>query len=429
MSKIFKLLATFIRPFRLYLSNFSAFSAIQAVSYLIPIITVPYFARVLTIAGLGQIAVANAVAMAGGVIIDYGILQSGARYAASHGSEPEALNRYLIATSALKTLLFTGIAAVFCLAALVVPQVREHFVVYLWSIASAGTAALFPLWLFQGLLIVPKAARILVTTRFLAAGSAFALIRSPADTYVVPMTQAIAALIALIAAGMLFRRSLPLRSNGTAKADIKILLRDNWKLFSATAWGIVHAYGTIIIIGVMLPAQSVGFYSIAERISQAFVSLFNIAAQTLFPTLVRRFARGDEGFARMVKMYLLSVAGISALMLGVIFFMRETVYSFFAGQHNAAGITIFTIWLFASFFTVICVSLSPVMVAMHRDRSLASIYRFTGLTFLVLAPVLVRAYGVVGMAFAALFPQLFMGLYFVVTVNRALRSGTLPINP
>lgn len=428
MPKIFVRFATLIQPFRLHLSNFSAFSAIQAVSYLIPIITVPYFVRVLTIGGMGQIALANAVAMAGGVMIDYGVAQSGARYAANHGSDSEALNRYLIATSALKAILFAGVVVIFALAALVVPQVREHFFVYLWSIISAGTAALFPLWLFQGLLIVPKAARILVITRFLAAGSAMALIRSPADTYVVPMTQAVAALISLIAAGMLLRPSLSLRWRGSARADVKSLLRSNWKLFSATAWGIVHAYGAIIIIGVMLPAQSVGFYSIAERISQAFVSLFNVAAQTLFPTLVRQFARRDEGFARMVKAYLLSVAGISALMLGSIFLVRGPVYSFFAGQHNADGIKVFTIWLFASFFTVICVSLSPVMVAMHRDKSLANIYRFIGLTFLVLAPMLVHAYGVVGMAFAALFPQLFMGLYFVATVNRALRAGALPID-
>lgn len=415
----------FLRIFRLHLTNFSAFTAIQAVSYLIPLATIPYFARVLTISGMGQIAIASAVGLAGGVLMDYGVLQSGARYAAINSSDSQALNRYLIASTALKLLLLSGLFSAFLIGTLVVPAIRENVWVYFWALISAATTSLFPIWLYQGLLIVPKAARILVTTRFLAAGASVALIRSPADTYVVPMTQAITGCISLFAAGIYFRRLLPLRLSGTVLADAKRMLVDNWNLFSATKWGIVHAYGSIFIVGIMLPLQSVGFYSIAEKISQAFVSIFNIGAQTAFPTFVRRFAKNLDDFASSVKLYLITVSIISFVMLVLLFIGRYEIYSFFAGEKNTEGVTVFTIWLFASFFTVTSVSLTPIMVAMHRDDSLASIYRFTGLTFLVGAPLLVYFYGVIGMALAAFYPQSFIAIYLLVAVKRSLKVSAL----
>jgi PST family polysaccharide transporter len=406
--------------FRLHLSNFSAFTAIQVVSYLIPLVTIPYFARVLTISGMGQLAIANAAGLAGGVIMDYGILQSGTRYAAKHSTDRRMLNQYLTITSFLKILIFSGIILTFAIVAIAVPQVKLHFWVYFWALFSAAISCLFPLWLFQGLLIVPKAAKILVATRFLAAGAAISLIRSPSDTYIVPMTQSLAALISLILAANLINRSLSFRLVRVTVVEIQALAHDNWKLFSATTWGIIHTYGSIIIIGVMLPTQSVGFYSIAERISQAFVSFFNIAAQTTFPTLVRRFARSDERFSSTIKVYLLAVTVISLLALSVAFLARSHIYYFFAGQGSVAGLTVFTIWLFASFFTVICVTLTPVMIAMNRDSNLASIYRFTGITFLITAPFLVYFYGVVGMAVT-----MFYGLVFVDRSQQISQEDTL----
>lgn len=408
---------------RLHIFNFSAFTAIQAASYLIPLITIPYFARVLTISGMGQLAIANAVGLAGGVVMDYGVLQSGTRFSAKHADDRLMINRYLVTSSVLKCIFFLGLLAALILVAFIIPQVRDHFWVYWWAMLSAATACLFPLWLFQGLLMVPKAAKILVATRFIAAGGALFLIRSPSDTYVVPMAQAVAGSTALAFAVALLSRSLSFRAVRTTTAEIQNLLRDNWKLFSATAWGILHTYGSIVIIGAMLPAQSVGFYSIAEKISQAFVSFFNIAAQTAFPTIVRRFSSQSKDLSKTIRIYLAVVTSTSAFILIGMFLARQQIYSFFAGQHSPAGLSIFSIWLFASFFTVICVSLTPVMVAMHRDISLARIYRFTGITFLIGAPALVHFFGVVGMAMAALYPQCFMGLYLLVTVERGLRSS------
>jgi PST family polysaccharide transporter len=410
-----------MKRFRLHAENFSAFTAIQVASYLIPILTIPYFSRVLTIDGMGQIAIASAIGLSAGVLMDYGVLQSGARYAAKNSSNLAALNNYLVVSTALKLSIFAALMIVFFIVFLLFSEVKNDFWVYFWSMISAATTSLFPIWLYQGLLIVPKAARILVTTRFFAAGLSVILIRSPDDTYVVPMAQSLVGLIALLASGTHFHQILPMKSSSTVLNDMRKMIFDNWKLFSATKWGLIHVYGSTIIVAIMLPIQSVGLYSIAEKLSQAFVSIFNIGAQTTFPGFVKRFSNEMDGFEKSIRLYIIIISLISFLTLALVFSIRYEIYLFFAGKSSSEGVNIFSIWLFSSFFTVISVSLTPVMVAMHQDSSLAKIYRFTGLTFLVIAPIMVHLYGAIGMAIAALYPQSFMAVYLLVAVHSTLK--------
>jgi PST family polysaccharide transporter len=409
--------------FRRHIHNFSAFTALQAASYLIPVVTIPFFARTLTIAGMGQIAVAGAVGLAASVLMDYGIILSGTRFAAQHEDDPRALNDYFNATSTLKVLLFLPVIAGIWLASLVVSDVSDHFWVFFWSMVSAAAMCLFPQWLFQGLLVVPAAARILVITRILAAGAALLLVHSPADAFIVPMTQAIGGLVALAAATSFLNRRYGIRLRRSNRSQTKRLLRDNWKLFSATAWGATHTHGSIIIMGALLPATSIGFYSIAQRISQAFVSMFNIAAQTGFPIFVRAYARQAASFAPQVKLYLGMVSAAAAICLLGMFLLRQPIYGFFAGQRSELGLTIFSIWLFASFFTVISVSLNPIMVALHLDSRMASVYRVTGIGFLILAPITSFYLGAIGIALATLFPECFMAIYCLIVVNRTMRPA------
>lgn len=416
----FSVLALYAR-FRHHLMNFTAFTALQAASYLIPIVTIPYFARTLGIGGLGQIAIAGAAGQAAAVLMDYGILLSGPRFAAKNADDPPALNAYLDATSMLKTLVLMLVLAILWPVSLALPSVSEHFWIFFWSMISAAAMCLFPQWLFQGLLIMPVAARILVVTRVTAAIAALALTRSPSDAFVVPMSQALGGIVALAAAAFFLKRRYGIHLRRSERTEILGLVRSNWKLFSATAWGATHTHGSIVFMGIFLPATSIGFYSIAQRISQAFVSIFNIAAQTGFPSFVRAHARQSEYLAQQVRTYLQIVCVCAATCLIGMYVLREPLYRFFAGKHSDLGVAIFSIWLFASFFTVISVSLSPLMVALHLDSRMASVYRITGIGFIVLAPIATIYLGAVGVALATLFPECFMAIYCLVVVSRALR--------
>lgn len=425
---MFPRLMLLVGRFRNHIANLTAFTILQAASYLIPVVTIPYFARTLGIAGMGQLAIAGAVALAAGVVMDFAIQLSGTRFAAAHADDPGALGGYLKASIAVKLALMVPMFVALVIGGLFVPALTQHFWVFFWSLASAATICLFPQWLFQGLLVMPLAARILVTCRVGAAAAAMLMVRAPGDLFVVPMTQAIGGMIALVVTGRLLKRRFGIAPGRPAKGAARALARENRTLFSATAWGAAYTHGGVIIMSMLLPAVSIGYYSIAQKISQAFVSMFNVAAQTGFPTFVRSHARANSMFARQVTIYMAVVLAVSATALLVMLALREPIYHFFAGERSALGAQVFVLWLVASLFTIASVSLNPVMVVLRLDASMARVYRLTGLTFLVAAPIACAWFGILGMAGATLVTEGFMAFFCAASVMIALRrtAGTEP---
>lgn len=419
----FPRLMLLVGRFRNHIANLTAFTILQAASYLIPVVTIPYFARTLGIPGMGQLAIAGAVALAAGVVMDFAIQLSGTRFAAAHADDPGALADYLKASVAVKLALMIPMFFALAIGSLFVPALMQHFWVFFWSLTSAATICLFPQWLFQGLLVMPLAARILVTCRVGAAVAAMAMVRTPDDLFIVPMTQAIGGMGALIATVLLLKRRFGITPGRPAKGAAWALARENRTLFSATAWGAAYTHGGVIIMSMLLPAVSIGYYSIAQKISQAFVSMFNVAAQTGFPTFVRTHARAGSLFARQVRIYMGVVLAVSASALLIMLLLREPIYQFFAGERSALGAQVFVLWLVASLFTIASVSLNPVMVVLRLDASMAKVYRWTGLTFLVAAPIACAWFGILGMAGATLFTEGFMAFFCATSVMIALRNA------
>lgn len=423
--------AALFTRFRSQLDNLTAFTFLQAASYLIPVVTIPYFARVLGIAGMGVLAIANAAALVAGVVMDYAIQLSGTRFAARHSADFCAINSYLDTTTALKlaiavpTLLALGVGVA------LVPQMADHFWVFFWAVLSATAMALFPQWLFQGLMAMPLAARILVTCRVIAAVTALALVRAPDDIYMVPLTQAVSGMAALAVAVVMLRRRYDIRT-GRQSARLTLasgrkLLADNWKLFSATAWGATYTHGAVIIMSTMLPATSIGYFSIAQKISQALISMFNVVAQTAFPTFVRMHSRAERRFSRRVGAYITVVLVAAVGVLGTMFLLRTELYSFFAGERNQTGVLIFSLWLVTSLFVIFSVSLNPMMVVLGLDGLLARVYRLTGIAFLVAAPFACAHFGAIGMTFATMTVEGAIALFFAVCVRNGLRRDPVTV--
>lgn len=370
---------------------------------------------------MGQLAIAGAVALAAGVLMDYAIQLSGTRFAASHANDYEAIGRYLDATVVIKVAILLPLVLALAFASAVVPTVATHFWVFFWSLVSAAVMCLFPQWLFQGLLIMPLAAKILVTCRVFGAVIAMILVRSPDDVFVVPMAQAIAGVVALIAGTIMLKKRYGIVPRRPAPNQAGHLLRENWTLFTATAWGAAYTHGGVIIMSTMLPITSIGYYSIAQKISQAFVSMFNVAAQTSFPTFVRSHAHAVAPFGRQVRLYIAVVIAAAVSALFVMILARNKLYMFFAGQHSDLGVDVFLLWLAISLFTIVSVSLNPVMVVLRLDRSMARVYRGAGLTFLASAPIACAYFGVLGIAAATLVTEGFMALFCAVSVISEFR--------
>lgn len=84
---------------------------------------------------------------------------------------------------------------------------------------------------------MPTAARILVSSRLVSVVLAALSVRGPEDVYIVPMTQAICGVAAPVVVASVLRTKFQITLTMPRSGPVRVLLRENWSLFSATVWG------------------------------------------------------------------------------------------------------------------------------------------------------------------------------------------------
>lgn len=77
-------------------TNFASLSTLQVISYLFPLITTPYLARVIGVTGFGSIAFGAAVIAYFSTITDWGFKYTAVRDIATQRNDIQSISRFFI---------------------------------------------------------------------------------------------------------------------------------------------------------------------------------------------------------------------------------------------------------------------------------------------------------------------------------------------
>ncbi len=177
------------------LHDIASIYGVQFANYVLPLVTVPYLSRVLGPASWGLLAMAQAFAMYGSLIVEYGFIYSGTRRIAV-ASGKEEIERTVAGVSGAKVILAVLVFGGACLAYFFVPLFHQHPLL-LWSgvIAEILKASL-PTYYFYGVNRVAIASFLDISARLAAAAGIFVFVRAARDAWIVFALQAVGALIA-----------------------------------------------------------------------------------------------------------------------------------------------------------------------------------------------------------------------------------------
>ena len=176
--------------------NLLALYGVQVANYLLPLLMLPYLARVLGPSGFGVLAVGQSLAQYFSLVVEYGYSLSATREVAQHRDDPSRLARIL--SGVLGARLFLGLIVTLLALSLGtwVPVLREHPAL-LWSgVLWAIALGFSPIWYFQGRERLREIALVEVLAKATAVVGIFALVRAPVDAYKVMLLQGLAPLVA-----------------------------------------------------------------------------------------------------------------------------------------------------------------------------------------------------------------------------------------
>ncbi len=179
----------------------------QAASYILPIVTIPYLARVLGPHAWGVVVFAQGFSAWLSRLLEYGFNLSATRDVAGHRSDTERVAGIVSGVLGAQVLLAIAAGLAALIAGLTVPsfQGRTLYLVLAWL--AAVTQGANPLWFYQGFEDMRLPALLSVTARLIATAGIFFLVNSPGDGWIVLALQVAGGFASSgIAIGSMYRR-------------------------------------------------------------------------------------------------------------------------------------------------------------------------------------------------------------------------------
>jgi PST family polysaccharide transporter len=404
--------------------NALALYAAQFATFLLPLVTVPYLARVLGPESLGNVAFAQALGLFVMLVVEYSFYFSATREVARHRESPARLSEILAGVTAAKLVLAVGCLGLAGIAQLLVPSMgsAEPFV---WVAVLWGTAYAFrPLWFFLGMESVRVITLVDIAAKGLAVVGIFYFVRGPGDGLATLLLQAGGAVLSTsIATYLAYRKATFQRP--TLAMGWKAL-RMGWSVFVFNAAVSLYTKSNVFLLGFLMPTQYVGFYSGAEKINRTAIGFMGPISEALFPHTSNVAHQSHVRASRIIRFTVVTM-GLGGMIAGIVAYVAAPLVIRVAlGTGYETSIPIFRV--LAILLPILGVSIplaTQWMIPIGMEATLSKISLSAGVIHIPLAIFMVSFFGVLGAAYAIVTTE----IYVIVAICAVLvRRGLNPFS-
>ena len=380
---------------------------VQFCRKLLPFVCLPYLARVLGPAGWGRVAFTLAFGELVVMLIEFGFNLSATRELARHRDSKKHCRA--ISAGVLGAQAVLSAAAVICALAVapLVPGLRDYPKLLAAGLFYGVAQGLAPLWFFQGLEKMGTGAMLEISGKLLSAACVFAVAHVPADDWKVVLVQALPSAITTLAGIFLIHRAVGF--DMPRAAEVRAALERGWPLFLFRSGVGLYGLANAFVLGLFAPAAHVGFYASAEKVSKAASGLLSPLREALFPRLSHLARHSPSDARRLARAGSYIAVGVGLIISLTLYVLAPFIIRILMGGGFDAAIAVLRV--LSVLPVVIAVTESVGMQSLlpqGRDMSVTRIIYSGGLLNIVLAFLLARRFGHIGMAWAVVTAETFV---------------------
>lgn len=395
--------------------NIGALYGVQVANYLLPLVTIPYLARVLGPSGWGLVLFSQSVGMYLVLVVEYGFGLSATREVARYRNQPDRLANLLAEVLGAKGLLVLLTLPPVVLLRLFVPEFSED-PIYLWMAVAWGILqAAHPLWYFQGQERLKLISILTIGAKLVTTAGVFIVVRQPGDGWLVLALQALGALVPLGIGSLMVYREVPWRRPTWAGAVDAIKL--GWTMFLLKSGTSIYTTANVMLLGLLAPPAQVGLFGGAERIAKFFVRVVGPIKDSLYPRLSHLAATDRAQQHRLAQMGLAVMGGLGLLMTIGVAVAAPILVRVVLGSEYEDAIPVVRILAALPFLIAMSHALGTQwLLPLGYERPFMLVTYGAGPVNLVLALALATQWQATGMAVASLAAQIFStgGLYLAL---------------
>jgi len=399
VKKTYKMIAPHER--RVVMDNIASLSALQAVTYILPIVILPYLFRVIGPEKFGLIAFAQAFVQYFMILTDYGFSISATKEISIHRHEHAKVCQAFSAVMTVKM----GLAflSLLVLSAIVyfIPKFRNDWSVYVLSFGAVVGNTIFPIWFFQGTEKMKYIANLNIIGGITFAFFIFLFVKGPKDYLMVPLANSCVFLITGVLGQYIVFRRFRVSFKFPGYENLRKQLKAGWDIFISIA--AINAYTTtrVFAIGLLTNNTITGFYSIAERIANFFQTFPLISfSQALFPRLSKIFHKNKlRALKIMLRLQQIAI-NVALLFIPIIFIFAHLIVRVACGGDYSETVLSLRLLLISVFFVCANAFRVQFLLVCGKTHIYSRIHVIMAIVGLPLIFLLIYSFSYVGAAVA-----------------------------
>ena len=272
---------------KVLVENFAYLSLLQIASYLFPLITMPYLARVIGVDGFGKIAFAAAVMVWIQTIADWGFNYTATRDVAKNRNNINVVSK--VFSNVLYSRLLLSIISFLFLILLVVaiPLFSENRDVLFVSFLMIPGHIFFPEWFFQAMEKMKYITIANVISKFCFTIAVFLFIHDKSDYILQPLFVSLGFVMAGIFSLYLILIKWRIKLLRPSFRDIYETIKASFNIFINTIMPNLYNSLSVVLLGFWGGAAANGIFDAGTKMINICQSFLSIIARTFFPYLSR----------------------------------------------------------------------------------------------------------------------------------------------
>jgi PST family polysaccharide transporter len=377
--------------------NFFSLAVLQGASYILPLITVPYLFRTLSVEKYGLINFANAFIQYFMVFTDFGYNLSAVKLVAENRDDANKLSDIFNRVMFSKLLLLLIGFIIIFITTSSFNKFSSDKTLYIFTYGLVAGNVLFPVWFFMGMEKMKFITIITIITITLALIPIFIFVKSQNDYLLVPVINSAGTILSGIIGIAVVKRVFKIKYAIPSFQEIIHSLKDSSQYFLSRVSVSVYTISNVFTLGLFGTTTMVGYYSAAEKLFIALQNAYVPVNNSLYPYMTK-----TKNTAVFKKIFWFITIANTLLIIAMLFDTKEIIYLIYKIT-NTESVIVLQLLLVACLLIVPSILLGyPFLGAMgyskYTNNSVisSSVFHLCGLIFLVLTNNL-TIYSVAGM--------------------------------
>lgn len=320
--------------------NFTAMGIIQILNYVIPFVTLPYLARVLTVDKFGLVFFAQAVMDYFSRFTDFGFNQSAVRELAINRDDKQKVNKIFTGVFFAKVLLLIVSFVVLSIIIFSFKKFRQDWLIYYFTFLVVVGNVFLSAWFFQGMERMKFITFFNIITRSISLVCIFSFIKSANDYVLVPLFNSLGLLIAGIVSFMTIMTRFKVRIYVPNIIEVWQKLKDSSEYFLSSISIALYQSTNTFFLGLCVSTTMVAYYVSAQKIYLGIYLLYYPFYNAFFPYMSKN--KDIKFFKKVFKILIIFSVCLSVFLL----LFSKTIISIFYGQQLLESYKILNIFAF-----------------------------------------------------------------------------------